>query len=669
MKQKNNFLSVLYLLLAFVFTALFLVKCYNVNNTAEIENIDNLIPYTIKSAAWSDQHSDIAITWQNPDSSGLQSLEHIVGAYGVTITNKLLTWELKENNKKLPLKFISRNFRPDKILEISKAEGIEVKVITSFPARNTIALEFIVKNEFNRKRSLDIFFNDPASDSLLNWKGPFPIGNIVSVENEKNGSWATIFSQKAVGINRKWLENYTAGMTDNTPLELWCITDLSKKRITIEPLDSQKMLIPMAFGRYYDVAKERYQDDLRKIKSGWTSNEETKQWKKVFNNAPKLPDKYTDEIEYERLYKHAIAGLQTLFIQGDGGYARDNRILYTTKRGLALSFFWDTGISCVGAREFNSEACQEAISCFIENATPRGSLPGTIADSHKAGEGQAPIMCWAAWSVYQKSKDKKWLEEIYPVLCNYINFWFKYHSSERGLCKYFNAGQIADNDARFDPIMKGEYNQSLYGFESPDLNAFLVMEMKCLSKLAKELNLSEDAEKWHDKAKVLGKKIVDFMYFPDEAMFYDVIEGTHEKYSGVKTPNMFLPLWAGVPLPEREIDKIITQHMLNPNEFYKKYPFPSLSYDNPEYDPTGYWRGRIWPHVVYWMVQTLWKHNYHEEAGIVAQRLLDMIKDSKWIAENYESQNGQAIGQAEYNWSQSTVIELLLERYKDPLPD
>ncbi len=68
------------------------------------------------------------------------------------------------------------------------------------------------------------------------------------------------------------------------------------------------------------------------------------------------------------------------------------------------------------------------------------------------------------------------------------------------------------------------------------------------------------------------------------------------------------------------------------------------------------------------MVQTLWKHGYHREAEQVVDRLLDMIVANPWIHESYESSHGQPIGQPEYNWALSTTIQLLLERYKEPLP-
>ena len=183
------------------------------------------------------------------------------------------------------------------------------------------------------------------------------------------------------------------------------------------------------------------------------------------------------------MYAHAVAALDGLCLRGEGGYTGDKRVPYVTKQGLA--FFWDTSFTTLGLGEFDPQLAREAILCFTENAGPRGSLPGTICDSHRAGEGQVPIMSWAAWSIYQRSPDKAWLRQVYPALAGNARFWFKYHCSPRGLCQFFNAGQIADNDARFDPIQGKQSCQSLQGFESPDLNAFLVMDTRCLARMAR----------------------------------------------------------------------------------------------------------------------------------------------------------------------------------------
>jgi hypothetical protein len=397
----------------------------------------------------------------------------------------------------------------------------------------------------------------------------------------------------------------------------------------------------------------------------------------LLRGAPVLAPKYRGNPKYERLYAHAITGLNSLFIRGEGGYIGNTRIPYTTKHRLSIAFFWDTSFSSIGTREFSPELGQEAIENFVNNPTPRGSLPGTLSDTHRSGEGQAPIMCWSAWHVYESGHDKAWLARVYPGLGGYVNFWIKYHSSARGLVKFFNAGQIGDNDARFDRVYNrttgDEHgNEPVSGFESPDLNAFLVVDMRSLALMAAELGLHDEAVQWKDRADKLAQLIVDDCYFPDQAMFYDVTEGKHEIFSGVKDPNMFLPLWAGVPLPESEVHRVVEQHMLNPKEFFRELPFPSLSYDNPRYESGGYWRGKIWPHFVYWMAQTLWRTGYHKEAELTADRLLNIMQIQPWLMENFNSdpakigKDGFDSSQPEYNWAQSATIELLLERYKEP---
>ena len=74
--------------------------------------------------------------------------------------------------------------------------------------------------------------------------------------------------------------------------------------------------------------------------------------------------------------------------------------------------------------------------------------------------------------------------------------------------------------------------------------------------------------------------------------------------------------------------------------------FRASPYDNPKYDPAGYWRGRIWPHFVYWMVQTLWRTGYHKEAELTADRLLEMMQIKPWFMENFNS-SPEGVGKAE----------------------
>jgi hypothetical protein len=648
-------------------------------------NLDNLVPYTHPSAGWSDRHSNIVLTWERPEEPGLQRLEALQGWAGTILTHHLLGWQIYEDETALPLSLEGRNYRPDRVTETDAAPELGLTVTVAFPAHNTLAVELELTNLSDRPRRLEVRFTYPGQGAQPDWSGPYPLGpyrpfqitepgHCVSIDGEPEGSWSTLYIHLEHGRNIKWVEGYVAGMPEGAALEMVCLANLAPRTVELAPRGRSSFAVAMGFGRNRGAARRALHAASERLDTGWAPAAETARLRQRLAEAQPLPGKYAAQERYERMYAHAIAGLDSLFIQGEGGYTGDKRIPWTTKDLLAIAFFWDSCWSCVGAREFDPAMAQEAIECFSENATPRGSLPGTMCDTHKAGEGQAPIMAWASWLTYKRSRDRAWLGRVYPALAACNRFWFRYHASARGLAQWFNAGQIGDNDARFDRVYGREQgNEPIYGFDSPDLNAFLVVELRCLAAMAGELGRPQEAESWQEHAAQLGQLIVDTMYFPEHAMFFDVKEGTREIYSGVKTPNLFLPLWAGVPLPEGEVRRVIEGHMLNPDEFFRELPFPSLSYDNPKYDPRGYWRGRIWPHFGFWMVQTLWQHGYHAEADLTADRFLRMYQRTPWFHENYESSGGSGwdgakqMGFPDYNWAHATVIELLLERYKEPI--
>jgi hypothetical protein len=657
-----------------------------------VPNLDNLATYTLPAAAWSDRHSDIGVIWPRDGESGIQQLTTFVGWWGSSITDRLLEWKVQESGKPLAVTLLSRNFRPDKIVEIDSVGDIELTATIASPARNVLAVEFVLRNPGTRVRTLVVSFDHPGV--APDWEGAFPIGLITTLEGAPAGSWTTLFQHREHGRNVYGISQFVAGMIEGTPLELACIADLGPRQVRIEPGSTSKFTVTMAFGRNRGIARDGFDTATSLINSGWTPAVETARIERLIASAPPLPSRYANESN-ARVYAHAITVLNSLFVQGQGGYFEGNRVPYTTKFGVAIPYFWDSMISAVGAREFDAKLSQETIEAFLRNATPRGSLPFSLADTHRAGEGQAPILGWATWKTYLRGRDRAWLARVYPGMRNYVNFWLKYRSSARGLVMFSNTGEIADNDARWDPAFRGRavtYGMStppLKGVESPDINAFVFNEMKYLGLAAAELGMTDESRDWNARREKLGKLIVETMYFPADAMFFDVKEGTREKFSGVKNPNMFLPLWAGVPLPQKEARRVIQRHLLNPAEFFSPdMPVPSLSLDNPGFDPQGYWRGRIWPHINYWMIETLWRHGYHEQADQLADRMIALFKTTPWLQENYPGdpaliremaqaarpvESGQetrgiythSSSSPDFGWSAASLIEIVLERYKE----
>src|SRR5262249_15463020 len=233
-------------------------------------------------------------------------------------------------------------------------------------------------------------------------------------------------------------------------IEIVCLSDLSARTLKLAANGAATTRVLMSFGYNRGRARAAQVEAESAQPERWVSNA-TSRLQKMLAGLPPLPQPYAGKEEYERLYAHAAATLNSLFIRGDGGYVRDLRIPWTTKKNLALVFFWDTAFSTLGGREIDPKLSEEAIRAFTENLSPRGAMPGTITDTHRAGEGQVPIMSWAAWNTYVRGRNRQWLAEVYPGLAAHIQFYMTYHSSARGLARFFNAGQIADNSSRFDP--------------------------------------------------------------------------------------------------------------------------------------------------------------------------------------------------------------------------
>ncbi|MFN8008816.1 MAG: hypothetical protein U0V70_17680 [Terriglobia bacterium] len=168
-------------------------------------NLDDLVPYTRTPAAWSDRYSDIAITWTRPNEPGIQRLDSVVGWGGTKITDKLLSWNVSEEGRHLPLKLKHRNYRPDKVAESDELDNLSLTATAAFLERNVIAVRFLLLNHSSNDRTVTVDFDYPGKGVRPDWKGPFPAGLFVSVDSEPEGSWSTVYEHNEHGRNVIWV--------------------------------------------------------------------------------------------------------------------------------------------------------------------------------------------------------------------------------------------------------------------------------------------------------------------------------------------------------------------------------------------------------------------------------------------------------------------------------
>lgn len=143
-----------------------------------------------------------------------------------------------------------------------------------------------------------------------------------------------------------------------------------------------------------------------------------------------------------------------------------------------------------------------------------------------------------------------------------------------------------------------------------------------ISRLAGWLGEEEIRQEFSAEYQV-KKAHLNHYYFDEDHGYYTDISATVHTPTGVLTPASFWPLMAEAAPAERAQRQI--QTLLDPQKLGGKYPLPSVSRDDPGFDPAGrYWCGGIWLPVVYMTVKSLEKYSQPELAAEIAERIIDL---------------------------------------------
>jgi len=337
-------------------------------------------------------------------------------------------------------------------------------------------------------------------------------------------------------------------------------------------------------------------------------------------------------------------------------------------------FFWDTLFSSVAISDFHAEYAKGAIrTAFVRMNNRDGSSPERKFNYSPKGRmsqqsPQSPVGSWAVLSYLKQHEDADFLAEMFPVLVRNHEFWEKYSDTDSdGLAEYRWSGQVGDNSPLWDEYASLDATTGC-GFIPPvasvALNSFLFWDANNLVKLAEKLGLIDHADHFRVRVTQLQRDLFDICYLPEEKRFWDYNHhtGLHRR---VNTFYMFWPLFAGMDVPAETAKDLIENVLLDPEQFFGEIPFPSVAYNQPEYNAKGYWRGRSWPHISYWLLQTLVRYGYVKEAKEAAARILVSYSRSAGFPENLATQHEyfDAAGFADYNWGAAAVYLIATEKY------
>lgn len=425
--------------------------------------------------------------------------------------------------------------------------------------------------------------------------------------------------------------------------------------------------------------------------------------------------------KYNKIAVKSIETLTTNWRSSAGAIKHDGVTPSVSYKWFNGFWAWDSWKQVVATVHFNEELAKNNVRTLFDYQIQKddkvrpqdnGAIIDAVfynGDEERGGDGgnwnernsKPALATWAVWEVYQVSKDKEFLKEMYPKLKSYHKWWYTNRDhNKNGVAEYggmvhkFNNSPEEiilaaawesgmDNATRFDVDGYGkddigvkvfenkDKNNKLLGYsinqESVDLNSFLYAEKIYLAQMAEILGEQEDSKEFYSSASQLKKYINENMFDENTGYYYDLQfdekGNTKLLVNRGKGTEGYIPLWANVA--DKDKAKKVVENVLDENVMNTYLPFPTAAKDNPKYNPTKYWRGPVWLDQAYFGIIGLDNYGYKKEAKELTTKLFDRsegLMGDGAIRENYNPETGEGLHCSNFSWSAS-IYYLLHNKY------
>ncbi|CAJ1406111.1 unnamed protein product [Effrenium voratum] len=348
---------------------------------------------------------------------------------------------------------------------------------------------------------------------------------------------------------------------------------------------------------------------------------------------------------------------------------------------------WDTYKQAVGMAKFAPELAKDQLRLLVSARDGLGHIPDKVDRCGQGGgcSGKPPLLGWAVWEVAQYTHDHAFLREMYPIVVQFHRFWYAHRDvTGAGLCAWTEGMESGmDDGVRFLPAFaKSVTNTSTHvttlDFWSIDLNAYLYYEKRLLSRMAMAQGLQEDARRWDAAAEALALKLqIFFVPMGDRNGFFSDVyfNGTALPIKGCEG---FVALFSGVATLSQAGRVLKT--LRDPDQFFLNFSLPTVSKDNPYFNPKGYWKGPTWVDQTWFAYAGLQGYaalakedsGSAEEFAWLASELKRKLflgkgftaNDTTPLNEHYDPETGVPGGVTHFSWTAAHVLMWALE--EDP---
>jgi hypothetical protein len=240
-----------------------------------------------------------------------------------------------------------------------------------------------------------------------------------------------------------------------------------------------------------------------------------------------------------------------------------------------------------------------------------------------------PLFAWAEREVFRHTADRERLRRVLPVLREYFDWIEANRRRNNGLYWFEDSGSSGmDNSPRSgypSPDLKGS------DVSHVDLAAQQALSALCIAEAARELGDGALAARMEAEHARIAEVVNRHHWCAPKRCYYDVFMRGDPlarcNFVNHRTAASFWPMLAGIASEEQA--ECLAQLLHDPSAFGTPLLVPSLSRDDPNYDPEGgYWLGGVWAPMTYMVVRGLEERGLFKEAYRVACNHLDGMTEA-----------------------------------------
>ncbi|MCC5847642.1 MAG: hypothetical protein JJU29_06050 [Verrucomicrobia bacterium] len=317
---------------------------------------------------------------------------------------------------------------------------------------------------------------------------------------------------------------------------------------------------------------------------------------------------------------------------------------------------WDHCFNVLAHWPAQPELALDQLLLAFDHQSPEGGMPCSLNDEtlfwHNA---KPPVHGWTLTRMRkQLDLPREVLADLYPKLCAWTDWWFKHRDDDKDGLPQADHG----NDTGWD-------NASVFhcgpGVNTPDIPAYLVLQMHSCADLARDLGHTEESESWRARAVTLLMRMIEVLWDTERNQFISrkVIDGTVAPGDSLIN---FMPMVLGEHLPV-DMAKAMVAAIMEEGRFLTPHGLATESLDSPYYAAEGYWRGPIWAPVLLLIVDGMKSAGFAEEAREISRRFLQLCARSGF-PENFQAETGASLRDPTYTWTASVFLVLLAEEMR-----